>query len=132
MRGDRFAAMEGRSRSSRQSALDGSNDGFLYGTTVAKPDFAFGRVDIDVDQSRIDFEEQKGNWVKATGDLSAEGFAQCETDLLGIDRAAVEKTEAELAVASGQVRRRDQAMQGDVLSFVPGDFKETGREVATS
>src|SRR5574343_44490 len=71
--------------------LDGVEDELVHGARVAEADFGLGRVHIDVDQRRVDVDEQADGRLTAAVQHVAIGFAQGVADDLVAHEAAVDE-----------------------------------------
>jgi hypothetical protein len=66
-------------------------DELVHGARVAEADFGLGRVHIDVDQRRVDVDEQADGGLAAAVQHVAVGFAQGVGDHLVAHEAAVDE-----------------------------------------
>lgn len=71
--------------------------------SVLKANFAFGGMNIDIDESRRQIEEEEADGVSSDHEESAVGFFKCMLQAAVLDPASVE--EEELIASSGAAER---------------------------
>jgi hypothetical protein len=80
---------------------------------ILKADFAFVGVDVDVDESGREFEEEEADGVSSDHEESAVGFGESVLEAAVLDPAAVEKEELVAASGAAECGFADIAPESD-------------------
>jgi hypothetical protein len=76
---------------------------------IAEADFAFGRVDVDIDAGGVQFEEEAADRVATPHQARVVAFVEGEVQAAAFDRTAVDEEVLVLPGSAGDPRRADEA-----------------------
>ena len=94
-----------------QYLLQGMIDELMDGAAVTETDFGLGRVDIDIDESRINGQEQAAARLPATMQLVTIGFANGMLNHLVAHVAAVNESKLGFTIRQDRGRNHGPALE---------------------